>query len=229
MSPIDFCKFHGFGNDYIVIERENIDAAVSLPDFAKSICHRHTGAGADGIAVLERLDGSEADYFCEIVNPDGSYAGFSGNGMTYASVASLLFSDILQNKRNPYQKIYDPTRIPTIKQLAKKAKELNLEVLLEIHSEEEIGFICDEVDIIGISNRNLETFVTDIKTSMQLIEFLPADKPVISESGINDIDTIIALHNVGFKGFLIGEAFMKTTKPAIAFADFMEQLKAKTK
>ncbi len=114
-----------------------------------------------------------------------------------------------------------------IKQLAAKAKELNLEVLLEIHSKEEIEFICDEVDIIGINNRNLETFVTDIKTSMHLIEFMPADRPVISESGINDIDTIITLQNLGFKGFLIGEAFMRTQKPAIAFADFMKQLKAK--
>lgn len=93
MTPIEFCKFHGFGNDYIVIERENIDAAVSLPELAKSICHRHTGAGADGIAVLERLDRSEADYFCEIVNPDGSIAGFSGNG-TRCAVSYLYYKDL---------------------------------------------------------------------------------------------------------------------------------------
>jgi indole-3-glycerol phosphate synthase len=116
-----------------------------------------------------------------------------------------------------------------VKQLAARAKELKLEVLLEIHSKEEIDFICDDVDIIGINNRNLETFVTDVKTSMHLIEFLPADKPVISESGITDIDTIITLYNLGFKGFLIGETFMKANKPAIAFADFMKQLKAKMK
>src|SRR6516225_2146544 len=59
-----------------------------------------------------------------------------------------------------------------VKQLAQKAKELQLEVLLEIHSRKEIEFICDEVDIIGINNRNLETFVTDVKTSMHLIEFM---------------------------------------------------------
>lgn len=116
-----------------------------------------------------------------------------------------------------------------VKQLAAKAKELKLEVLLEVHSKEEIDFICDDVDIIGINNRNLETFVTDIKTSMHLIQFMPADKPVISESGITDIDTIVTLYNLGFKGFLIGETFMKANKPAIAFADFMKQLKAKIK
>ena len=113
-----------------------------------------------------------------------------------------------------------------IKLLTSKAKELQLEVLLEIHNEKEIESICDEVDIIGINNRNLETFVTDINTSIQLIKKLPADKPVISESGINDIDTIIKLTKFGFKGFLIGEYFMKQPNPAIAFADFMKSLKA---
>ncbi|MEP6682376.1 MAG: indole-3-glycerol phosphate synthase TrpC [Parafilimonas sp.] len=116
-----------------------------------------------------------------------------------------------------------------VKQLAQKAKELQLEVLLEIHSKEELDFICDEVDIIGINNRNLETFITDVKTSINLIKFLPSNKPIISESGITVVDTIINLHNLGFKGFLIGEAFMKAHKPAIAFADFMKQLKAKIK
>ena len=116
-----------------------------------------------------------------------------------------------------------------VKELAVKAKELKLEVLLEIHSKEEIEYICDEVDIIGINNRNLETFVTDIKTSMHLINFLPADKPVISESGISDVETIISLHKLGFKGFLIGETFMKASQPAIAFAEFMKALQTSFK
>ena len=116
-----------------------------------------------------------------------------------------------------------------VKQLAKKAKELQLEVLLEIHSKEEIAHTCDEVDIIGINNRSLETFITDITTSKNLIEYLPADKPVISESGISDTKTIVTLHNHGFKGFLIGETFMKAPKPAIAFAEFMKALRASMK
>lgn len=111
--------------------------------------------------------------------------------------------------------------------LAKTAKELQMEVLLEIHSEKETECICDEVDIIGINNRNLETFETDIKTSMYLIEKMPAGKPVISESGITDIETVTRLRTLGFKGFLMGEYFMKQPKPATAFADFMKQLKAK--
>jgi diaminopimelate epimerase len=79
--PIPFCKFHGFGNDYIVIERASIPAGQDLRQLARAICHRHTGAGADGIAVLTPGD----DYNCEIINPDGSVAGFSGNGTRCAA------------------------------------------------------------------------------------------------------------------------------------------------
>lgn len=93
MTSIDFCKFHGFGNDYIVIERTKIPQTADLSELAKAICNRHTGVGGDGIAVLEKLDGVTADYFCEIVNPDGSIAGFSGNG-TRCAVAYLHYQKI---------------------------------------------------------------------------------------------------------------------------------------
>ena len=79
MTSIPFSKFHGFGNDYIVVEKQYL-AGQSIGEFARAICDRHIGAGSDGIAVLEKLHGGHADYFCEIVNPDGSIAGFSGNG-----------------------------------------------------------------------------------------------------------------------------------------------------
>ncbi len=90
MTSIPFCKFHGFGNDYIVIERDAIGDSRPIDKLAIAICDRHTGVGADGIAVLEKLDGSAADYFCEIVNPDGSTAGFSGNG-TRCAVSYLYY------------------------------------------------------------------------------------------------------------------------------------------
>lgn len=93
MNMIPFCKFHGFGNDYIVIEKVDIANEVSLEDLAREICHRHTGAGSDGIAVVEKLDGTEADFFCEIVNPDGSVAGFSGNG-TRCAVSYLYYKNL---------------------------------------------------------------------------------------------------------------------------------------
>jgi diaminopimelate epimerase len=93
MTPIPFCKFHGFGNDYIVIEKTAVDESIPLSELARSICHRHTGAGSDGIAVLKRLDGETADYHCEIINPDGSVAGFSGNG-TRCAVAYLYYKKL---------------------------------------------------------------------------------------------------------------------------------------
>ena len=111
-----------------------------------------------------------------------------------------------------------------VRKLARKARELKLETLLEVHHEEELDHITHEIDIIGVNNRNLGTFETDIKTSMRLIKYMPGDKPVISESGISDVATILKLRDAGFKGFLIGETFMKEKSPAIAFADFMKSL-----
>lgn len=98
MTLIKFCKFHGFGNDYIVIESEQIPSQTDLAELAQTMCHRHTGVGSDGIAVLEKMGGNEADYFCEIVNPDGSIAGFSGNG-TRCAAAYLYYKNIWTDER----------------------------------------------------------------------------------------------------------------------------------
>jgi diaminopimelate epimerase len=95
---IGFCKFQGFGNDYIVIERSNVPEGVDLKELAVNICNRHAGVGGDGIAVLEKRNGESADYFCEIVNPDGSYAGFSGNG-TRCAVAYLYYKGLWTEPR----------------------------------------------------------------------------------------------------------------------------------
>lgn len=85
-----FTKFHGYGNDYLVIEAGALTAEVTnLNRFAREICDRHYGAGADGIAVVDRSDTDEADFRVRIFNPDGSEAGLSGNGTRCA--ASYLF------------------------------------------------------------------------------------------------------------------------------------------
>lgn len=114
-----------------------------------------------------------------------------------------------------------------VKELALFAKRLSLEVLLEIHNKAELQHICTEVDIVGVNNRDLKTFTVDVERSIELADKIPADKIKISESGISDPDTIIHLKQYGFKGFLIGETFMKQPDPSIAFADFVNQLKAK--
>ena len=114
-----------------------------------------------------------------------------------------------------------------VQELAISAKDLGLEVLLEIHNEEELGHICDAVDLVGVNNRNLKDFVVNVEASAQLIKEIPKNKVAIAESGINNTDTIVFLRKAGFKGFLIGEHFMKQPNPTIAFADFVTELKTK--
>ncbi len=114
-----------------------------------------------------------------------------------------------------------------VKTMAGVAKGLGLEVLLEIHNEEELGHICEAVDLVGVNNRNLKTFTVSIDTSLALINKIPQEKPAVAESGISDVDTIVTLRQAGFSGFLIGENFMKQARPSIAFADFVNQLKAR--
>jgi diaminopimelate epimerase len=88
-----FIKFHGFGNDYIVIEFDQLQGIQNLGSFAKAICNRHLGAGADGIAVIERVYDQNADFRVRIFNPDGSEAGLSGNG-TRCAAAYVYYQDL---------------------------------------------------------------------------------------------------------------------------------------
>ncbi len=111
-----------------------------------------------------------------------------------------------------------------VKDLATYTKSIGLEVLLEIHNEQELDHICDEVDMIGVNNRNLKTFEVSIQTSLDLIDKIPAGKPAIAESGISSVETIVTLKNAGFKGFLVGETFMKEKDPGKAFEDFIAGL-----
>jgi diaminopimelate epimerase len=91
--PIQFTKFHGYGNDYIVIESDQLAGAANLGEFARRICDRNYGAGSDGIAVVSRSAGDLADFGVRIFNPDGSEAGLSGNG-TRCAAAWLYYSEI---------------------------------------------------------------------------------------------------------------------------------------
>ena len=92
MTP-QFTKFHGLGNDYLVIETEQLAGIDDLGEFARRICNRHYGAGGDGIAIVGKSDTDAADFTCRIFNPDGSEAGLSGNG-TRCAVAYLHYKDL---------------------------------------------------------------------------------------------------------------------------------------
>ncbi len=112
-----------------------------------------------------------------------------------------------------------------VKDFATYTKNIGLESILEIHNEEELGHICDEVDMVGVNNRNLKTFEVSIEASLNLIDKIPVGKPAIAESGISNVETIQQLRAAGFKGFLIGETFMKEEKPGIAFEEFVNNIK----
>lgn len=112
-----------------------------------------------------------------------------------------------------------------VKEFAGYAKSIGLESILEVHNDAELGHYCDEVSMIGVNNRNLKTFEVDINTSLQLIEKIPAGKPAIAESGISSADAIVTLRSAGFKGFLIGETFMKEENPGMAYETFVNNLK----
>ena len=114
-----------------------------------------------------------------------------------------------------------------VKKLARAARNLGLEVLLELHADEEMEHICDEAELIGINNRDLKTFRVDIERSLRMADALPEGKVKIAESGINAIEMITKFKQHGFHGFLVGENFMKQPDPTIAFAEFVNQLKAK--
>jgi indole-3-glycerol phosphate synthase (EC 4.1.1.48) len=133
--------------------------------------------------------------------------------------------------------------------LTEEAHRLGLEVLLEIHSTEELAYVTPDVDVVGVNNRHLGSFVTDVRTSFDLAPMLlsragltqradrnyfldkfaatPTQEPrpsLISESGISDPATIRALREAGFRGFLMGEHFMKQPDPGAALSDFIQAI-----
>ena len=114
-----------------------------------------------------------------------------------------------------------------VRSLTSLAHDLALEVLLELHSEHELDYADIDVDALGVNNRNLGTFVTDVQNSFRLASQLPQDKVLVSESGISNPDTIRLLREAGYRGFLIGETFMKTDDPGLALQEFIKELASK--
>jgi len=111
-----------------------------------------------------------------------------------------------------------------VKLLARSAKSLGMEVVLELHDESELGHFTADIDIAGINNRNLKDFSVDINHSIALAKLIPEGIVKISESGISSPETIVRLMDHGFNGFLIGEQFMRASKPEEACRDFISEL-----
>ena len=114
-----------------------------------------------------------------------------------------------------------------IKSFSETAKNLGLDVLLEVHNEEELQrSLFPSIDMVGVNNRNLKTFKVDIGISKQLSEKIPADFVKVSESGINNTAAIKELQKYGYQGFLIGGNFMSTEDPGKSAQTFIRKLKA---
>lgn len=116
-----------------------------------------------------------------------------------------------------------------IRRLSQFAKSLGLEVLLELHTAEQLEKLDDGVDFIGVNNRDLKSFEVDYERSIKLCELLPQEIPKIAESGLSETDTLVYLYKNGFRAFLIGEQFMKSSDPGKACQNFIQEYMDKRK
>lgn len=106
--------------------------------------------------------------------------------------------------------------------LARFAHSLEMQVLLELHGKSELDRLCEFVDLVGVNNRDLNTFEVDMEVSLELAGEIPSGFVRISESGITSPLVVKKLRSAGFQGFLIGENFMRAPDPVLAFSDFVK-------
>lgn len=112
-----------------------------------------------------------------------------------------------------------------VKQLSAKAHELGLEVLMEIHSVDQLAKLGEHIDLVGVNNRNLKDFTVSIQHSLDALPHLPEEVVKISESGLNDPASIVELKEAGFEGFLIGEYFMQADHPPRQAKSFIQRIR----
>ncbi|MFT4533729.1 MAG: indole-3-glycerol phosphate synthase [Saprospiraceae bacterium] len=186
-----------------------------------SVSYMQAGASALSILTDNHFFGGKSEdltiarryNFCPILRKDfiiDEYQIIEARSM--GADAILLISEILTKEE--------------VKSLTAVAHSLNLEVLMEIHSERQLGKYDGNINLIGVNNRNLDTFVTDIQSSKDLFDKLPNEVTKISESGIHTIEDIHELKTIGYDGFLIGERFMSTANPGEACQSFIQQIEA---
>jgi len=189
----------------------------------ESVSIGYMQAGASGLSVLtdeQFFGGQSADLtearkfnFCPILRKDfiiDEYQIIEARSIGADTI--LLIAECLEKEE--------------LKRLADFAKSLGLEVLMEVHGVEQLAKLCDSVTMVGVNNRNLETFEVSIQTSLELANAIPAEFIKISESGISKPETILQLKEAGYNGFLIGETFMKTADPAKACLRFIQEINA---
>jgi len=197
-------------NPYVSIERTSIG---------------YMQAGASALSILtdkEFFGGSNEDLmvarkfnYCPILRKDFTIDEYQiVEAKSIGADAILLISAILDPKQ--------------AKQLAYFAHSLGLEVLFEVHSAEELHpQLFSDVDLIGVNNRDLKSFDVSLDVSRKLVGMIPKELVKISESGISSTEAIDELRGIGFDGFLMGENFMKHSRPEVAAKEFIGKLKGR--
>ena len=195
-----------------------INNSISVEDVVRG----YSEAGVSGISVLT----------------DGQFFGGSLDDLLHARASvsiPLLRKDFVISEYQIYEAkaygadvilliaaILDPEQVQSFNQLA---KSLNMESLLEVHDEAELSQnLQADVAMIGVNNRNLKTFEVSVNTSLDLASDIPKSYVKVSESGIGDPDTISSLRSAGYRGFLVGEHFMKQEDPGASAIEFIKSL-----
>ncbi len=111
-----------------------------------------------------------------------------------------------------------------VREMTHLAVSLGLHVLLEVHDEQELDHWVPEISMVGVNNRDLRNFSVDLQRSIDLVSKLPGEALKVSESGLNEPKDVLSLFKEGYNGFLMGERFMKTADPGVAFKEFMKHL-----
>jgi indole-3-glycerol phosphate synthase len=178
-------------------------------------------AGASALSVLtdgnffggknEDLTTARKYNFCPILRKDFTVDEYQIiEAKSIGADAILLIAAVLEKEQ--------------IKNLTKLATDLGLEVLLEIHGEEELDKVIPEIQLVGVNNRNLKTMEISLQTSFDIFSKLPKEAVKISESGINKASQLVELRGAGYNGFLMGEFFMKHGRPEEACMNFIKEV-----
>ena len=229
----------------VLFERQTVSLSDKLRNSKSGIIAEHKRRSPsksvinNGLNVQDVATGYENAGVCGMsILTDGKYFGGSLDDLLTARASCnlpLLRKEFIVDKYQIIEaKAYGADVIlliaailtrEEIKQFSEFAKRLHLDVLLEVHNEEELQkSIMPSLDMLGVNNRNLKTFEVSLQTSKSLSILIPDDFVKVSESGISNIDAIKELQPFGYQGFLIGENFMKTDSPGASASDFIKTL-----
>ena len=212
------------GTSGIIAEFKTYSPSLGAINKAADVVHVTTGYHAAGVSALsvlteKRFFGGSLDNFslarrhnkCAMLQKDffiDEYQIYEARAI--GADVILLIAAILTTEE--------------VKRFASLAASLGMESILEVHTEEELEKLCDEVSLVGVNNRDLKTFITDLGRAEELSAKIPNQFVKIAESGIKTPADVTRLRNAGYQGFLIGERFMSQPDPVLACTEFIQQI-----